>query len=185
LGRRTKAALAVGIVLAVLVVIGRIVTAPNPFVPLVEEVVRTPQTYYGEHSDKLVALGADAVPAIGEVMLAGEKFFVRFCLDPRAVGDERGTGSIVTFVSRQTPYSDVDRSTLAAKSVLALRGTPNADACEPVAAFGTKLRTRGFDLLLLRLALDFVRARLGQTPRLSRIPSRRIDSLANEATPEI
>src|SRR5690349_5559191 len=109
-------------------------TAPDPFVPLVEEVVRTPQTYDGEHVDKLVALGADAVPAIGEVLLAGEKFPFVFVSALERIGDERGTDPIVTFVLRQTPYSDVDRSTLTAKSVLALRGVSNADVCEPLAS---------------------------------------------------
>ena len=60
--------------------------------------------------------------------------FARWADGIERIGDERGTDPIVTFVSRQAPYSDVDRSTLTARSVLALRGIPNADACRPVAS---------------------------------------------------
>jgi hypothetical protein len=133
LARRTNA-LALGVIVVVLVVVGWIATAPDPFVPLVEGVVRTPQTYDGEHIDKLVKLGAEAVPAIGKVLLAGEKFPFVFVSALERIGDERGTEPILEFVSKQTPYSDVDRSTLTAKSILALRGIPNTDACEPVAS---------------------------------------------------
>jgi hypothetical protein len=134
LEQRTKAAIALGIIFVVLVIVVRIVTAPDPFVPLVEEVVRTPQTYDGEHIDKLVGLGADAAPAIGTVLLDGPQFPFVLVSALERIGDERGADPIVTFVSRQAPYSDVDRSTLTAKSILALRGIRNADACEPIVA---------------------------------------------------
>jgi hypothetical protein len=138
LTRRMKGAVALVIVLAAFVIIGRMVTAQDPFVPLVQEVVRTPQTYDGEHIDKLVSLGADAVPAIGAVLLSGESFPIVFVSALERIGDERGTESIVAFVSRQAPYSDDDMSTLTAASILALRGIPNTAACAPV---GSILRT--------------------------------------------
>jgi len=131
--RRMKTA-AVVLLLAALLVVGRIVTTPDPFVPVVQEIYRTPQTYGDEAIDKLVALGPDAVPAIGSVLLAGEKFPITFVQALERIGDERGTKPILKFISRQAPYSDRERSTLTARSILALRGIPNPDACKPVSA---------------------------------------------------
>lgn len=131
--RRTQAAAAVlVIILAALVIVGRIVTAPDPFIPIVQEIVRTPQTYDGEHIDRLVALGIDGVPAIGSVLLSGEQFPITFVWALERIGDERGMEPIVEFVSKQAPYSDVDRSTLTAASILSLRGVRNTAACKPV-----------------------------------------------------
>ena len=131
--RRTKMA-AVAFVLAALLIVGRIVTTPDPFVPVVQEIYRTPQTYGDEAIDKLVALGPDAVPAIGSVLLAGEKFPMTFVRALERIGDERGTEPILEFISRQAPYSDQERSTLTASSILALRGIPNTTACKPVSS---------------------------------------------------
>jgi hypothetical protein len=128
------AAVALVITLLVLVIVGRIVTARDPFVPLVREIYRTPQTYGGEVVDELVALGPDAVPAIGFVLLSGEKFPITFVEALERIGDERGTEPIVEFISKQAPYSDRDRSALTVRSILALRGIQNPAACTPIMA---------------------------------------------------
>jgi hypothetical protein len=131
--RRMKAAaLAVVILLPVLVIVGRIVTARDPFVPLVQEIYRTPQTYGGEVVDKLVALGPDAVPAIGSVLLTGPEFPIVFVRALERIGDQRGTEPIVEFISKRAPYSNVDGSTLTTRSIQALRGIQNTAACKPI-----------------------------------------------------
>src|SRR5687768_71319 len=120
------------VILAVLVIVGRIITAPEPFIPLVQETYRTPQPCGGEVVDKLVALGPDAVPAIGSVLLSGENFPITFVHALGRIGDERGTKPILEFISKQVPYSDGDRSALTSESILALRGIPNPAACKPI-----------------------------------------------------
>lgn len=134
MSRRMKAAAVALVVILALVIVGRIVTAPDPFVPLVQEIYRTPQTHGGEIVDKLAALGPDAVPAIGSVLHTGPEFPIVFVRSLERIGDDRGTKPIVEFVSKQAPYSDGDRSTLTAESILALRGIRNPTACTPIAS---------------------------------------------------
>jgi hypothetical protein len=130
---RVKAtALALVMVFAVLVVVARNVMTPDPFIPLVDEILRTPQTYDGEMVDKLAALGSDGVPAIGLALQSEQPFPMVLVSALERIGDEGGTRPIMEFVERQAPHSSVERSTLAAASILALRGIQNAAACEPV-----------------------------------------------------
>lgn len=106
----------------------------DPYDALVEEVINVPQTYDGEHVDKLVALGPDAVPAIGAALTSGEEFPLGFVLALERIGDRRGMHSIMAFVAEQTPYSDVDKSTLTARSILALTSQANVAACAPTSS---------------------------------------------------
>ena len=130
--RRTKTAAALLISLTLPLIVGRIAAEPDPFLARIEEISQTPQTHGTEHLDELVALGAEAVPAIGAVLLSGPTFPITFVEALERIGDERGAAPIVEFISKQAPYSDGDRSTLTARSIQALRGVKNPAVCDPV-----------------------------------------------------
>jgi hypothetical protein len=108
------------------------VTAADPFVSLVEEIARTPQSYDGEMIDKLAALGPAAVPAIGSVLREGPQFPLVFVRALERIGDGRGTQPVLELISAQAPYSSSDRSALTTASILALRSMRNATACAPL-----------------------------------------------------
>jgi hypothetical protein len=117
-----------------LLVVGRIATRPDPYTPLVEKIVRTPQVRDGEHLEQLVALGPDAVPAIGKALVGGAPFPIIYIWALERIGDEDGMEPLLAFVAQQAPYSNWDRSTLTAHSILALRGVRNTAACRPIVA---------------------------------------------------
>lgn len=50
----------------------------DPYWAEVRAIVDTPQTYDGEHIDKLINLGPEGIPAIAKALSSGEDFPLRF-----------------------------------------------------------------------------------------------------------
>jgi hypothetical protein len=99
----------------------------------VEEILRTPQAYDGEQIDNLARLGPVAVPAIGEVLSAGEaEFPLVLVIALREIGDARGAEPILSFIRSRAPHSDSGESTLTAAAIRALGSIPNPVVCEPL-----------------------------------------------------
>lgn len=130
---RVGAIVASVIIFAALAVVAWKVTAPDPYVSRVHDIYATPQTHGGEIVDNLVALGPNAVPAIGSALLAEPEFPIVFFRALAEIGDERGAEPIIEFIFRQTPFSDEERSALTAEAIRALRGTRSPAACDPIA----------------------------------------------------
>lgn len=86
----------------------------------VQQIIETPQTYSGEHVERLIALGSDGVPAIGDALSRDQPFPLAFVLALEGIGNERGAAPVLDFVKSLAPFSDVDRSTLTALSIEAL-----------------------------------------------------------------
>lgn len=73
------------------------------------DIIRAPRSYDGEHVDKPAALGANAAPAIGAVLLDGEEFPITLVWALERIEDERGMRPIVVFIGCQAPHSDGGR----------------------------------------------------------------------------
>ena len=108
-----------GMVLATVAVFTNL-WAADPDVIAVRQIINTPQTYDGEHIDKLVELGPEGVPAIGDALARDEQFPLRFVLALEAIGSDAGSDAILGFVWSRAPFSDNDRSFITARSISAL-----------------------------------------------------------------
>lgn len=132
--RNTFAAVAAASALIAILAAAWFIARQDRFDKLVNSIISTPQSYDGEHVDKLVALGSEGVPAIGKALTRGEEFPLRFVLALEQIGDARGARSIMAFVGGQAPYSDVDRSFVTARTILSLSMLRDTDVCEPLAS---------------------------------------------------
>jgi hypothetical protein len=107
--------------------------APGVEVSRIQSIMETPQTYDGETRERLVALGPDAVPAIGQVLLTGVEFPAVLVDALKEIGDPRGAAPTLAFVKSRPLYSDADESFLTARVIVALGSMHNPDACAPLA----------------------------------------------------
>lgn len=106
---------------ALLVVVATfLLRSSDQYEAAVQQIVETLQTYGGEHVERLIALGSDGVPAIGDALSRDPPFPLVFVLALEGIGDERGGAAVFEFVMSLAPFSDVDRRTLTALSIEAL-----------------------------------------------------------------
>ena len=85
--RNTFAAVAAASALIAILAAAWFIARQDRFDKLVNSIISTPQSYDGEHVDKLVALGSEGVPAIGKALTRGEEFPLRFVLALEQIGD--------------------------------------------------------------------------------------------------
>jgi len=106
---------------ALLVVVATfLLRSSDQYEAAVQQIVETPQTYGGEHVERLIALGSDGVPAIGDALSRDPPFPLAFVRALEGIGDKRGGAAVFEFVMSLAPFSNVDRSTLTALSIEAL-----------------------------------------------------------------
>ncbi|MEM1262004.1 MAG: hypothetical protein AAGH76_06390 [Pseudomonadota bacterium] len=108
---------------------GDLTAAPN-YEQLVREAYKSPQSYDGEAVDRLVALGPDAVPAIGYALGRGVDFPMVLVVALGRIGSEQGMGALLTFLDSRSPFVESDALTIV--SILALKGVNNPGACQPL-----------------------------------------------------
>ena len=94
----------------------------------VAPIVNTPQTYDGEHIDKLTALGVDGIPHIGKALLGDPEFPVVFVYAFGNIGDPSATKYLLEFIKRREPWSNSDESTLDGTAIEGLIGVGGTDA---------------------------------------------------------
>jgi HEAT repeat protein len=130
IGAITVAILAIA---AIALVAARLVSSSH-YDRLVEEILRTPQTYSGETQDKLTALGPEGARAIGAALRGDQKFPIVLVQALERIGSPNGLRPILDFLARQPPLSVADNSFLVEQTILALKGVGNPRACAPMAA---------------------------------------------------
>ena len=98
----------------------------------VNSVLRAPQTYDGEHIERLAALGAEAVPAIGNELTAGYAYPVDLLYALREIENPSAAAPIVHFVLARKPHSDNDVSFITAEAIRVLAKLPSRSSCAPL-----------------------------------------------------
>lgn len=86
----------------------------------VRAILESPQSYDGEHIERLAALGPDAVPAMGQALDEGADFPIVLIYALREIGHPDGAAEVLRFVERQRPYSDLEQSTLTSRAAAVL-----------------------------------------------------------------
>ena len=96
----------------------------------IESIIHTEQNYDGEHIDRLVSLGRDAVPAMGKVLNEDPAFPLVIVYALERMGDRRGAKDILKFIQKRQPYSDADISFVTAETIYSLHGLGGVDTAE-------------------------------------------------------
>ena len=104
--------------------------ADDPYGMLVREIIETPQLNDGDTISNLVALGPEAVPAIGEALRHGVAFPATLVHAIGRIGVEDGMDPLLDFLHSRTPYTE--RDSLSITTILALKGVHNVRACKPL-----------------------------------------------------
>ena len=99
----------------------------------IQNILEIPQTYDGETRERLVALGPDAVPAIGQALSTGFAFPLVLVDALKEIGDPRGAAPTLAFLKGRPSYGDADESFLTARVIEALGSMQNPAACAPLA----------------------------------------------------
>ena len=99
----------------------------------VDRILGTPQSYDGEQIDNLVALGPDAVPAMGRSLVRGVEFPYVLVVVLGELGNRRATGPLLEFLNSFAPYSNEDDQWLAMAVIEALGDIGDPRACDALA----------------------------------------------------
>lgn len=110
----------IAIIAAFLIVASQNDTETNYAVE-VDQVLESVQSYGGEHVDQLVALGPDAVPAIGHALLHSDARPLQMVSALSRIGDPRATEPLLKFLKSYAPYRGDDGITLPQFAIDALR----------------------------------------------------------------
>jgi hypothetical protein len=104
----------------------------EPYLATIEQILETPQTYGTEAFDRLVALGPEAVPAIGQTLSRGVEFPMELVNALGEIGDVRGAEPILAFIEDLAPYGSADESHLTALAIGTLSSIPSSNSCAPL-----------------------------------------------------